>query len=221
VQLLEYRALLLRRSYPELREIIDRTQFIYPKVVPGAVYIEPEWRFPSRAHLEPGYLDRDADVMRYQSRQFQWIGWEELAQWPTSYPYVYMLSRLRRPERLSIPCYVRATCNPDGPGAPWIAERFGIQPDGASTRREVMVDGRRFRLRFIAARLHDNPHLSGTGYREQLMRLPEELRLALCEGRWDAQRIVGAIYGAELTTARTEGRIFGRSAEAFSSRERT
>jgi hypothetical protein len=207
VQLPEYRALLLRRTFPELREIVDRTQAIYPKVIPGAVYVEPEWRFPSGARLELGYLDRDTDVMHYQSRQFQWIGWEELAQWPTSYPYVYMLSRLRRPERLNIPCYVRATCNPDGPGARWIAERFDIQPDGASTRREIIIEGRRFRLRFIAARLHDNPHLANTGYREQLLQLPEELRLALYDGRWDAQRVGGAIYGAELTSARTDARI--------------
>jgi hypothetical protein len=68
---------------------------------------------------------------------------------------VFLLSRLRRLERLNIPCYVRATCNPDGPGARWIAERFDIQPDGASTRRDIIIEGRRFRLRFIAARLHD------------------------------------------------------------------
>src|SRR6516162_11704210 len=207
VQLPEYRALLLRRTFPELREIVDRTQAIYPKVVPGAIYVEPDWRFPSGARLELGYLDRDTDVMRYQSRQFQWIGWEELAQWATPYPYTYMLSRLRRPERLSIRCYVRATCNPDGPGARWIAERFGIAPDGQSTRREIIVDGRKFRLRFIAARLADNPHLAGTGYREQLMRLPDEIRRALLDGRWDEPIVGGAIYTEALSAAREEGRI--------------
>jgi hypothetical protein len=182
VPLPEYCAL-LRRTFPELREIVDRTQAIYPKVIPGAVYVEPEWRFPSGARLELGYFAADVDVMRYQSRQFQWIGWEELAQWPTSYPYVYLLSRLRRPERLNIPCFVRATCNPDGPGARWIADRFGIQPDGASTRREIITEGgRRFRLRFIAARLHDNPHLANTGYREQL--LQSARGAAACAVRW-------------------------------------
>ena len=49
VQLPEYRALLLRRTFPELREIVDRTQASYPKVIPGAVYVEPEWRFSSLA----------------------------------------------------------------------------------------------------------------------------------------------------------------------------
>ena len=48
----EYRALMLRRSYPELKEIVDRTQAIYPRVYPGSRYVEPEWRFPSGARLE-------------------------------------------------------------------------------------------------------------------------------------------------------------------------
>ena len=203
----EYRALMLRRSYPELKEVVDRTQAIYPRIYPGTRYVEPEWRFPSGARLELGYLDRDSDVMRYQSRQFQWIGWEELAQWQSPYPYTYMLSRLRRPERLDIPTYVRATCNPDGPGARWIAERWGIGASGASCSREMDVEGRKFRLRFIAARLEDNPHLATTGYREELMRLPEELRNALLYGRWDEPTVEGAIYSEALSTARREGRL--------------
>ena len=71
----EYRGLLLRRTYAELKEVVDRTQAIYPRVYPGSRYVEPDWRFPSGARLEFGYLDRDTDVFRYQSRQFQWIGW--------------------------------------------------------------------------------------------------------------------------------------------------
>lgn len=118
-----------------------------------------------------------------------------------------MLSRLRRPERLDIPCYVRATCNPDGPGARWIAERWGIASDGGSTRRTFDVNGRAFRLHFIAARLNDNPHLANSGYREQLMRLPEELRRALLDGRWDEPIVGGAIYADAMATARAEGRI--------------
>lgn len=207
VEQAEYRALLLRRTYPELKEVVDRTQAIYPRAYPGSRFVEPEWRFPSGARLELGYCDRDQDVMRYQSRQFQWIGWEELAQWESPYPYTYMLSRLRRPERLDIPVYARATCNPDGPGSRWIAERWGIQPDGQSCRRESVVDGRAFRLRFIAARLDDNPHLRDTGYREQLMRLPPDIRRALLDGRWDEPTIDGAIYAEAISAARVDGRV--------------
>jgi hypothetical protein len=205
----EYRAIILRRTFPELKEIIDRTQAIYPFVYQGAVYNTQaaEWRFPSGARIELGYLERDSDVLRYQSRQYQWIGWEELAQWGSDYPYDYMLSRLRAPERLRLPCYMRGTCNPDGPGARWLAERFGIQPSGQSTRREIEVGGRKWRRRFIASRLDDNPHLAGTGYREKLMMLPTEIRRALLEGRWDEPIVGGAIYATELSQAREDKRI--------------
>jgi len=205
----EYRALCLRRTFPELKEVIDRTNAIYPLAYPGAKWSikDGEWRFPSGARIELGYLDRDSDVGRYQSRQFQWIGWEELAQWPTSYPYEYMLSRLRAPERLRLPCFVRATCNPDGQGARWIAKRFKILPSGQSTYAEEKIGDRIWRRRFIASRLEDNPHLAGTGYKEKLMMLPDEIRRALYEGRWDEPQIGGAIYVESLRQAQREGRI--------------
>lgn len=205
----DYRAIILRRTYPELKEIIDRTRAIYPAASPGATFHEQtaEWRFRSGAKIELSYLDRDVDVMRYQSRQYQWIGWEELAQWPTESPYLYMISRLRAPARTPLRCYLRATCNPDGPGAKWLAKRFGILPSGQSTRTSIVTEGRTWRLRFIASRLDDNPHLSGTGYRERLLLLPTEIRRALLEGRWDEPIIGGAIYADALSKARGEGRI--------------
>lgn len=205
----EYRALILRRTFPELKEVIDRTQAIYPTVYAGASFNQQsgEWRFPSGSRVEFGYLERDNDVLRYQSRQYQWIGWEEVAQWASEYPYEYMLSRLRAPERLKVPCFVRATCNPDGPGARWLAKRFGIQPSGQSIKTNVDVNGKVWRRRFIASRLDDNPHLKDTGYREKLMMLPQEIRRALLEGRWDEPIIGGAIYADALTQAREEGRI--------------
>ena len=203
----EYRALILRRTYPELKEVIDRTRAIYPMVYPGSKFVEPDWRFPSGARIEFGYLDRDDDVHRYQSRQFQWIGWEELAQWASPVAYEYMMSRLRAPDRLDLTCYMRATCNPDGPGARWIAQRWGIGPAGDATNISIDVDGRPWRRRFIPSRLSDNPHLASTGYREKLMMLPDQTRRALLDGRWDEPIVGGAIYKDQLAAAREEERI--------------
>jgi hypothetical protein len=205
----EYRALILRRTYGELKEIVDRSRVLYPQVWPGAVFNQQdsEWRFPSGARIELSYLGQESDQMRYQSRQFQYIGWEELAQWPTDTSYLYLFSRLRAPERLAIPCLVRSTCNPDGPGARWIAKRFGILPSGEASSSEHVLDGRTWRRRFIPARLSDNPHLDGTGYREQLLQLPDETQRALLGGRWDEAPIGGAIYGEVLAKAREEHRI--------------
>ena len=205
----EYRALILRRTYPELKEVVDRTRAIYPVICPTAQFNSQgsEWRFPSGARIEFGYLDRDSDVQRYQSRQFQWIGWEELAQWSSPHAYEYMISRLRAPDRLDVPVYVRATCNPDGPGAKWIADRFGIGPEGDATFTRTTYGDRTWSRRFIPSRLHDNPYLTNSGYRERLMMLPDQTRRALLDGRWDEPIVGGAIYTDQLQAARNEGRI--------------
>jgi DNA invertase Pin-like site-specific DNA recombinase len=106
-----------------------------------------------------------------------------------------MLSRLRRPERLNIRCYVCATCNPDG--ARWIAERFGIAPDGQSTRREIVVDGRRFRLRFTE---HIDTTTPAGRMMMQMVGAFAEFERAMIRER----------TSAGLAAARAEGRIGGR-----------
>jgi hypothetical protein len=85
----------------------------------------------------------------------------------------------------------------------WIKKRWGIQPAGESTDLEIETGHRKWRRRFIAARLDDNPHLANTGYHEQLMLLPAETQRALLEGRWDEAPIGGAIYGEVLAAARS------------------
>ena len=48
-----HRALILRRSMPELRELIDKSRELYPKAFPGCKYKEVEklWNFPSGAKV--------------------------------------------------------------------------------------------------------------------------------------------------------------------------
>ncbi len=213
----EYRGLLLRRTYDELREVLDRMAAVYPTVALGATYRSGDryWQFQSGARIELGYLDADADVYRYQSRQFQWIGWEELAQWPTPKPYAYLQTRLRVPKNVPLTCYTRATCNPDGPGARWIANHWGIKPEGGPSLKVERVDMERedgtkeqvvMRRRFVPARLADNPYL-GSDYRAKLMKLDDQTRAALLDGRWDEPRVDGAIYFTQVSQARNEGRV--------------
>ena len=113
----EHRALLLRKSMPELRELIDKSRELYPKAFPGTKFREVEkiWKFPSGATLEFGYLDRDADVYRYQGQSYTWIGIDELTQYPTEFPLQYLQSRLRTTNQ-KIKCYIRCTANPGGVG---------------------------------------------------------------------------------------------------------
>lgn len=200
-----YRALLIRRTFPQLREIVDRTRVLYPSVIPGAQYKEAdkEWVFPSGAKIIFGYCERDPDVLQYQGQEFQWIGIDELGHFPTSYVYEYLTSRLRSPDK-GLRCYMRASCNP---GPKWIMQRFGITKGGSESMVSLDIEGKTFKRRFIPSFLSDNKHLEGTGYRERLLQLPEAERQMLLDGRWDVFDIPSAVYKNEMRSVRDDGRI--------------
>ena len=63
-------ALLLRRSMPELRDLISHSQRLYTRAFPGAKWREQEkeWRFPSGARVEFGYAENITDALRYQGQ---------------------------------------------------------------------------------------------------------------------------------------------------------
>ena len=197
------RMLLVRRSTEELRELISVSKQLYPKAIPGIKFMERDktWVAPSGATLWMSYLDRDDDVMRYQGQAFNWIGFDELTQWPTPYPWNYMRSRLRTTKASGLPLYMRATSNPGGPGHQWVKKTF-IDPEkynhafwatdtdsgevitwpkGHSREGEPL-----FKRRFIPATLFDNPYLAEDGmYEANLLSLPEHQRRQLLEGDWD------------------------------------
>lgn len=197
-----FSGLLLRHTTEELRELISKSQELYPKVWPGIKWSERkmQWTAPSGARLWMSYLDRDDDVMRYQGLAFSWIGFDELTQWPSPYAWNYMRSRLRSTAP-DLEVYMRATTNPGGPGHGWVKKMF-IDPapyDTSFAATDIETGealkypaghskaGRPlFKRRFIPARLSDNPYLSDTGdYEAMLLSLPEHQRRQLLEGDWD------------------------------------
>jgi hypothetical protein len=67
-----HRALILRRTMPELRDLIAKSHQLYPKAFRGAKWREQEkeWRFPSGARIEFGYAENMLDVLRYQGQSY-------------------------------------------------------------------------------------------------------------------------------------------------------
>lgn len=67
-----FAGILFRRTNDELRELIWKSQEIYPRAFPGAKWQEKksQWVFPSGARLWLTYLERDEDVLRYQGQAF-------------------------------------------------------------------------------------------------------------------------------------------------------
>ena len=178
-----HRALILRRSMPELRELIDKSRELYPKAFPGCKFREVEkiWTFPSGAKLEFGYLERDADVYRYQGQAYSWIGFDEITHLGTEFSWNYLASRLRTTDSEITP-YMRCTANPGGAGATWVKKRY-VNPSEPN-KSFIGKDG--LTRKFIPARLEDNPYLSTDGRYEQMLKaLPEVQRRQLLEGNWD------------------------------------
>ena len=178
-----HRALILRRSMPELRELIDKSRELYPKAFPGCRFREVEkiWTFPSGAKLEFGFLERDADVYRYQGQAYSWIGFDEITHLTTEFSWNYLASRLRTTDSEITP-YMRCTANPGGAGATWVKKRYvnPSEPNESFTGKDGLT------RKFIPARLEDNPYLSTDGRYEQMLKaLPEVQRRQLLEGNWD------------------------------------
>jgi hypothetical protein len=178
-----HRALILRRSMPELRELIDKSRELYPKAFPGCKYREVEklWNFPSGAKVEFGFLERDADVYRYQGQAYSWIGFDEITHLPTEFSWNYLASRLRTTDPEITP-YMRCTANPGGVGAHWVKKRY-ISP---APPNDSFLGADGITRKFIPARLQDNPYLAYDGRYEQMLKsLPPAQRKQLLEGDWD------------------------------------
>jgi hypothetical protein len=197
-----FSGLLLRHTTEELRELIYKSQELYPKIWKGIKWSERkmQWTAPSGAKLWMSYLDREDDVLRYQGLAFSWIGFDELTQWATPFAWNYMRSRLRSTDP-ELPVYMRATTNPGGRGHHWVKKMF-IDPAAYNTAfnatdietgEELKYPSGHekagkalFKRKFIPARLTDNPYLSTSGdYEAMLLSLPEQQRRQLLEGDWD------------------------------------
>jgi hypothetical protein len=198
----QFSGLILRHTTEELRELIWKSQELYPKIIPGIKWSERKmtWTAPSGGRLWFSYLDKDDDVSRYQGLSFSWVGFDELTQWGTSYAWDYLRSRLRS-TAVDLPIYMRASTNPGGRGHAWVKKMF-IDPapygeafdatDSETGHPMVYPLGHSkeglalFRRKFIPAKLSDNPYLTETGdYEANLLSLPEQQRRQLLEGDWD------------------------------------
>ena len=198
----DFSGLLVRHTTEELRELIQKSQELYPKAIPNIKWSErkSQWTTPRGGTLWMSYLDRDTDVMRYQGQAFNYVAFDELSQWNSPYSWNYMRSRLRSANK-DLGLYMRATTNPGGPGHAWV-KKMVIDPAKPNTpfwatdieTREVLkipqghskAGQPLFKRRFIPASLFDNPYLAESGdYEAMLLSLPEHQRKQLLEGNWD------------------------------------
>lgn len=133
---------------------------------------EKTWRFPSGASLTFGYLDSANDRFRYQSAEFQFVGFDELTQFKET-DYTYLFSRQRRLSGSKVPIRMRGATNPGGIGHAWVKKRF-LTKQGVEAGRV-----------FIPAKLEDNEHVDIKEYEQSLNQLDSFTRKQLRFGVWD------------------------------------
>jgi len=185
-----YAAIAFRKSYSDLSlpgALMDRAKSWLADTSARWKEDEKTFVFPSGATLTFGYLERDLDRYRYQGSEYQFIGFDELTQIAET-NYLYLFSRLRRPQARSnpalgaVPLRMRAASNPGGIGHDWVYRRFFVE--GPAKGRV-----------FVPSKLDDNPHLDQAEYRHSLSELDPVTRAQLLHGDW---------------TVRPEGRVFRR-----------
>ncbi len=117
-----YKGLILRKTYPELAELIDKTQLYYPQAFPDARYNAGNhtWTFRSGAKIVFSSMQHTSDKSKFQGRAFDYIAFDELTHFQYE-EYIYLLSR-NRPNGPGTRVYMRATANPGGP-RPRMGER--------------------------------------------------------------------------------------------------
>ena len=189
VHIPHYRALILRKTYPQLSDLVDKSQVYYHRAFPQAQYNATAhvWNFPSGAKIYFGSMQYTKDRTNYQGKAFDFIGFDELTHFEWE-EYSYMMSR-NRPTGPGTRVYMRATTNPGGIGHGWVKARFITPaPPGTPITEEYTVklpDGTEQKLQrarvFIPSSIFDNPALlqNDPGYLASLAAMPEAEKQAV------------------------------------------
>lgn len=196
VHIPHYRAIIFRKTYPQLSELIDRSREIYKGACAKAKYNHTEhvWVFPSGARIYFGSMQREADRTNYQGKRYDLVCFDELTHFTWS-EYSYLMSR-NRPGGPGTRVYIRATTNPGGIGHGWVKDRFiTAAPPMTPIKGEYTIfdpQGKPITIErtrmFVPASVFDNQRLleNDPTYLANLAMMPEAERNALLYGSWDS-----------------------------------
>lgn len=186
-----------RRERTQLIELVERSKQVLKPL--GYVWHEQDkyFRGPKGGRLRFTYLENDSDADAYQGHGYTRLYPEELGTFPSETPINKMTATLRSGH--GVPCQMKSTCNPGGPGHQWVKERYrlDIHPMGMEVFKFEFVNP--FTKRkiektrvFIPSRVNDNKYL-GDDYIANLFQVGSaQLIRAWLEGDWSV--IDGAFF---------------------------
>lgn len=184
---------IFRRTYPELEEnMIRKALQEYPEDDAKWSAERKEFQWSNGSITEFRHCDREDDVMRYRSAEWQGLGIDEATDF-SPFMISFLRSRVRRPEdpeRLKkikgadrwVPTICYAS-NPGGIGHRYLKEGF-VDHEGKPPWEAPKEDGG-LRRYFLRARLADNLSLNETDYMRLLEGIQDPVvRRAMAEGDW-------------------------------------
>lgn len=188
-----YRALILRKSYEDLSDWLDRASRMYRKYGAEIVGKPASIRWSSGAIFRVGHLKDRTSYEKYLGHEYQRILIEELTLIPQERFYVEIQGSCRSTVS-EIKPQMFFTTNPGGPGHGWVKRRF-VTP--APWGQPFVGDDKRSRI-FIPANIDDNPVLQEKDpgyikYLEGLKNVDPALYKAWRWGDWDS--FVGQMFG--------------------------
>lgn len=168
--------LILRRTYRELETSLIRAALeIYPRELFKYNSGKHVGKFENGSVIDFSYCDKENDVYKYQSAEYDIIRFDELTHF-TEPMYVYLISRVRGTN--GYPKQIKSSTNPGGVGHSWVKARFiDVGPPNEEHAGKI----------FLPAMVQDNVFLmeSDPGYVERLKKLSEKDKQALLYGNWD------------------------------------
>lgn len=186
-----------RRERTQLTELIERARSV---LVPlGHKWHEQDkyFRGPKGGRLRFTYLERDADADAYQGHSYSRLYPEEMGTFPSEAPINKLQATLRSGN--GVPCQMKGTCNPGGPGHQWVKARYRLDtnPLGFETYQFEFINPftkkkiTKTRV-FIPSKVTDNIYL-GDDYVANLFQVgsPQLVR-AWLEGDWSI--VEGAFF---------------------------
>jgi predicted phage terminase large subunit-like protein len=196
----EYRALIVRRTFPQLKIALGLLEIAEEWLSGQAAGVDTvdglptRWLFPSGAKLDFGHCQHLKDRYQYQGGGWHFVGTDELTQF-LERQYLYIcFSRQRKEVSSNIPMRTRATSNPGGVGHEWVRERFKLNADEVGPEDPgAFVSLSRG---FIPSKIRDNPYLDAEDYEASLLELHPYERAQLMDGDWDV-RAPGSLFQRE------------------------
>jgi hypothetical protein len=202
-----WKALVLRRTVPQLGELIARAKDLYPKIVNNIKFdgSKNTFKYANGGFIKFASCERDVEVEQYRGHEYNMILIDELSMFDNDYVWNWLKSSNRNSS--GYPNRMIGTSNP----CAWVKKMCKVDDYGHDTFQKTIYHDEFTNtdivktLRFVQMNIETNPHLSAD-YRAALNQ-DEVNRDQFLYGKWTSPKVPGMVYGAEIDNMMQEHRL--------------